>query len=304
MKRIMAMLVLVAGVGALVAATAASMRFTAWGQAVGAETVPGTSGSLNTGALEGCAFVSQRDDVLYFASNRAGGRGGLDIWYARLGANGAWGAPVDFAAVNTAADELCPTAHRNGKDFLFVRAGGVCGGQDLFATRLHTTRGWATPWNLGCTVNSAGNEASPSLDGDALYFSSTRAGGMGGSDIYVSTFDGESFGAPSPVPGVNTAADDSRPNLRRDGLELFFDSNRPGAGAQGGIDLWTATRESTSEPWSAPVNLGPHVNSAANELRASLSWDGTTLYFGSTRAGGEGSQDIYVTTRGKLTSGD
>ncbi|MEO8463291.1 MAG: hypothetical protein ABI555_08770 [Chloroflexota bacterium] len=41
------------------------------------------------------------------------------------------------------------------------------------------------------------------------------------------------------------------------------------------------------------------MNSTANDLRATLSWDGRTLYFGSTRAGGEGSQDLYVTTREK-----
>jgi hypothetical protein len=42
----------------------------------------------------------------------------------------------------------------------------------------------------------------------------------------------------------------------------------------------------------------------AAETRASLSWDGTTLVFGSTRAGGEGATDIYVTTREKFTSGE
>ena len=118
----------------------------------------------------------------------------------------------------------------------------------------------------------------------------------------MSAVDGESFGAPVLVPGLNTAANDLRPNLRRDGLEIFFDSNR--SGGIGGIDLWTATRASTSDPWSAPVNLGADVNSTANDLRASLSWDGKTLYFGSTRAGGEGSQDIYLTTRAKVTSPD
>jgi hypothetical protein len=65
----------------------------------------------------------------------------------------------------------------------------------------------------------------------------------------------------------------------------------------GGIDLWTSTRASTSDPWSAPTNLGGGVNSGANDLRASLSWDGTTLYFGSSRSGGEGNQDLYVTMR-------
>jgi len=276
------------------AGVVAAMSFGPWSAAVSVESISGTSDNLNTAALEGCPFVAQRDDVIYFASNRAGGQGGLDIWYSMRGADGSWGDPVNFAAVNSPANELCPMAHRNGRTFLFVSARpGGCGGDDLYMTRRHETKGWATPENLGCTVNSAANEASPSLLETELYFSSTRGDGLG--DIYVSPFDGVTFGAPSPAPGVNSAQDDFRPNLRRDGLEIFFDSNRPGG--IGGLDLWTSTRASTSAAWSTPTNLGPDVNSPVNDLRASLSWDGTTLFFGSVRAGGEGSQDIYVITR-------
>ena len=287
---------LVTGLGLVLAtaAAAAAMSLGPWSAAVGVESIPGTSGNLNTAALEGCPFVAQRGDVLYFASNRAGGLGGLDIWRSHRNKSGGWGDPVNFTEVNSSANELCPMAHRNSRTFLFVsaRAGG-CGGDDLYMTRRHETRGWTAPVNLGCTVNSAANEASPSLLDTELYFSSTRAGGLG--DIYVSPFDGLSFGAPSPAAALNSAQDDFRPNLRRDGLEIFFDSNR--AGGIGGLDLWSSTRPSLSEPWSSPTNLGAFVNSTVNDLRASLSWDGTTLYFGSIRAGGEGSQDMYVTTR-------
>jgi hypothetical protein len=282
--------VFAAGVALMGMATAVQgMSFGAWSPAVSAESIA----NLNTAALEGCAFVAQRDDILYFSSNRAGGMGGIDIWYSLRGESGAWGAPINFSAVNSSADELCPTAHRNGKTFLFVstRAGG-CGLGDIYATRLHSTRGWAAPANLGCTVNSASGEASPYLLDGELYFSSGRAGN---DDIYVSPFDGTSFGAPVLASGLNSGANDSRPNLRRDGLELFFDSNR--AGGIGGVDVWTSTRASESDPWSPPTNPGNAVNSTANDLRPSLSWGGKTLYFGSTRAGGEGSQDLFVSTR-------
>lgn len=305
--------VILAGVAALaalasIATGANAMRFTGWGEPRSVETIPGMSATVNTAALEGCAFISQRDDILYFASNRSGGMGGLDIWYATRETDGTWSGPVNFSQVNSAADEFCPTATRNGRDFLFVstRAGG-CGGADLYAARRHQTRGWAAPHNLGCVVNSAGDEAGPYLLGDDLYFSSSRAGGFspeapgavtGDGDIYSSAFDGASFGAPVLVPALNTSANDLRPNLRRDGLEIFFDSNREGG--IGGIDLWVAHRASTADAWSAPENLGS-VNSSANDLRASLSWDGSELYFGSTRGGGEGSQDIYVATREKVT---
>lgn len=304
-----ALAVATAAIAALAMATVvAAMSFGAWSPPTNAESISGTGGNLNTAVLEGCAFVAQRDDVLYFASNREGPD--LDIWYSLRGENGAWGNPIYFTAVNTAADEFCPAAHRNGKTFVFVRSRvnggadgcGPVGTADIYMTRLHTTRGWATPTSLGCTVNSPANEAGPSFVGTELYFSSTRAGGLGGSDIYVSTFDGASFGAPVPAPGLNTAQNDFRPNVRRDGLEIFFDSNRPGG--FGDLDLWTSTRASTSDLWSAPTNLGSGVNSAVNDLRPTLSWDGQTLYFGSVRSGGEGSQDLYVTTRAKLSGSE
>jgi Tol biopolymer transport system component len=205
--------------------------------------------------------------------------------------------------VNSSANDFCPTISRDGHLFYFVsnRAGG-CGGDDIYATRLRPD-GWDPVANLGCDAaggpNSAGNEASPfpipERDaGPTLYFSSTRAGTM---DIYRSASHGGVFGAAEAVAELNTSAADGQPNLRRDGLEIFFFSNR--AGAQGN-DIYSATRESPSAPWSTPINLGPNVNSAASETRPSLSWDGTSLYFGSNRAGGEGDSDHYVTTRESL----
>jgi hypothetical protein len=170
--------------------------------------------------------------------------------------------------------------------------------------------GWRDPANVGCDVNSAADEASPFPlpepgRGKVLYFSSVRPGGfaadapgaaIGDSDLYVSERGDGAYGPAALVPGVNTAFEDGQPNLRRDGREIFFFSNRPGT--LGMADIYAASRASVFEPWSAPVNLGAGVNSPDGaETRPSLSWDGTTLYFGSTRAGGDGSADHYVTTR-------
>jgi hypothetical protein len=82
---------------------------------------------------------------------------------------------------------------------------------------------------------------------------------------------------------------------------MILYSNR--LGGFGEFDLWVATRETTRDAWSRPVNLGATVNSGAEERGPALSLDGTTLYFSSNRPGGYGMQDLYVMTRttAKLT---
>ena len=293
------LVVLAAGVVAG-SAFAASGDYGAWSAAVRVESIPGTPGDFNGPSLDGCPYVSRDGKTFYMASNRPGGLGGIDIWVStRASTDEAWGSPVNVGPpVNSSANDFCPTISRNGHLFYFVsnRAGG-CGGDDIYTTRLRID-GWDPVENLGCDVNSAANEASPfplpeRADGPMLYFSSTRSGG---GDLFRSVSHGGAFGPAEAVAGVNSpTANDGQPNLRRDGLELFFFSTRPGGlGAQ---DLYSATRSSVDAPWSTPVNLGPLVNSTAADTRPSLSWDGTTLYFGSGRAGGEGDSDHYVTTR-------
>lgn len=282
------------------AALAASGDFGSWSQAVRVESIPGTDPSFNGAALDGCPFVSRDGKTFYMASNRPGGLGGIDIWVSRRASvDDPWGPLANVGApVNSKANDFCPTISRDGHLFYFVssRAGG-CGGDDIYTTRLRPG-GWDPVENLGCEVNSPANEASPfplpeRAAGPVLYFSSTRSGG---GDLFRSVSHGGVFGPAEGLAGVNSpTANDGQPNLRRDGLELFFFSTRPGG--LGMQDLYSATRASVHEPWSTPVNLGPLVNSPAPDTRPSLSWDGTTLYFGSGRPGGEGDSDLYVTTR-------
>jgi WD40 repeat protein len=303
-------------VGALLCCTTAAALgavrdYGPWSPAVRVEAV-GADPAFNGAALDGCPFISRDGKSFYMASNRTGGLGGIDIWVShRDGPGDPWGAPENVGApVNSPDNDFCPTLARDGHDFYFVsnRPGG-CGGDDIYASRLGP-HGWDETQNLGCAVNSAANEASPfplpeRAAGPVLYFSSTRAGGFsaeapgalsGDADLYVSESHGGAFQAADLVPGANSAAEDGQPNVRRDGLELFFFSTRPGT--LGLADLYSAKRSSGSAPWSTPVNLGPNVNSALGaETRPSLSWDGTTLYFGSTRPGGEGMADHYMTTR-------
>jgi len=285
----------------------AAPSFSSWGPAVSLESVPGTNSELNTPFLDGCPVLSRDGLQLYMASNRPDGLGNLDIWVAeRASPDEPFGAPVNLGApINSPYNDFCPSPLRDGHRFMFVsnRPGG-CGGADIYLTRRHDEHEWEEPVNLGCEVNSAADEAGPVLSfaepgPPTLYFSSTRAGGPGGSNLYLSRkADSWSFDPAELVPGVNSDYDDMQPSVRQDGRELVFASNQPGG--QGGFDIWSASRDSIAADWAAPVNLGPNVNSAANETRPSLSWEGTTLLFGSNRPGGEGISDIYYATRDRI----
>lgn len=265
---------------------------------------------VNSTSIDGCPFISKDELSLYYASNRPGGKGNLDIYVTkRESVDDSWGTPENLGDnINSSSAELCPTLTTSGRFLFFVsdRPGG-CGGQDLYVSRRGNKRNdstWDPPANLGCQVNSLFNDFTPTLFEDdngtvTLYFSSSRPGGQGGTDIYASTLrEDDTFGPAAPVAELNTEKDDQRPNIRRDGLEMFFDSNRSGSIA-GSSDLWVSTRSTTSELWSVPANLAS-VNSESLEGRPSISFNRKTLYFMSNRPGGSGNIDLYVTTRAKL----
>lgn len=268
---------------------------------------------VNTGMLEGCPFIAANGLDLIFASNREDSSGSLDLYVShREARDWHWGDPISLGAdINTATyDEICPTLTSNGQHLFFVsnRPGG-CGGFDIWVSRRlseHSFAHWSPPENLGCQVNSTGVELASSLfedhDGTVyLYFSSgLRPGGLGFGDIYVSTLQTNgTFGPASPILEFNTTSNEIRPNIRRDGLEMFFDSNRPGS-LSAFSDIYVSTRVCTTCPWTTPVNLGPNVNSASLDGRAALSFDGTELYFMSNRPGSFGNQDIWVISRTEL----
>jgi hypothetical protein len=298
-----------------------------WGAAQKLDTINGNNSELNTPSLDGCPIQSPDGNSFYMASNRPGGQGGLDIWVAtRAGAGAPWGAPQNLTAVNTTADEFCPTPVPGHGLFYVSRAvvdGVTCGLGDIYFTRFNRNHGWSPSTHFACAPagpNTALDEQGPSLveirNQRYLYFSSSRAanqpGGLVNGDVYVSAEAGRGFGPASPVLGtVNSAGNDIQPNVRKDGLEMVFTTNHGHPGAQGGQDIYVATRSSVDAPWANVTNLGPAINTAFGETRPSLSRDALTLYFGRAAAaagtacpsadpcteGGTGASDIYVSTR-------
>ena len=303
-----ARVLLIVGAAALWFGVASSLAaagpvFTAWSAPVNLGSV------VNSASMDYGPALSGDGSSLFFASDRQGPVGNTDIWVTeRATPTAAWGAPVRLGAtINTSATEGVPSLSTDGHWIFFAsnRAGGF-GGDDLYQSYrpdIHDDFGWQTPANLGPNVNTTANEnGNGYLDNGGspqLYFGSNKPGGQGGADLYSSNLlpDG-SWGPATPISELNSTADDNRPNLRQDGLEVFFYSSR--AGGFGGNDLWTATRASVDAPWSAPLNLGSTINTAFIDTHPSLSADATTLIFGSNRPGGYGDRDLYTITRTQI----
>jgi hypothetical protein len=308
MRRIVFFATTAALLTAVWAAAAAGQPFSDWTSAQKLDEVGGNNADLNTPYVDGCPIQSPNGLSLYMASNRprfvGDTRTDLDIWVARrASADAPWGAPVNLGApVNSTADDFCPTPIR-GRGLFFVSrkvTGASCGLGDIYFTRFIRKRGWREPAQLACAPegpNSALDEQGPSYvetaAGAFLYFSSSSAVVSG--DVYATPrLTGMSFGPAKAVAELNSSGNDIQPNVRKDGLEVVFSSNR--TGTLGGQDIWSATRASVDAPWSAPVNLGAAVNTGAAETRPSLSWDARSLLFGRA-PGPEGMSDIYLSTR-------
>lgn len=295
-------------IGALMLAAPAvvgAKHFTAWGPAA-------PEVGINSPQADGCPIESPNGLELYIASRRDGAVGGApdlnDIWVARRASVDApWQEPEHLPEpINSAAADFCPTP-LNGNGLLFVSTrGGGCGAGDMYFSRNNPNHGWSQPVNLGCQAtgsgpNFAGGEFSPSLvetaEGTLLYFSSSGPTTTGDQNIYVSRMrpDG-SFEPATAVGELNTGSHDQMPNISRDGLEIVFSSDRDSA--PGVMDIYTASRSSTAEPFGPVVTVGPNVNTVeGSETRASLSGDGERLHFG---RGGE----IYVSHRSKVSGAD
>jgi hypothetical protein len=97
-------------------------------------------------------------------------------------------------------------------------------------------------------------------------------------------------------PIVNSAFNDAQPAVSKKRSSLYFNSDRPGG--LGANDIWVSQWDTENRSWGLPVNLGPVINTAGIETAATLSRDEHWLFFQSTRSGGFGNRDIWVSYRG------
>ncbi len=238
---------------------------------------------------------------LFFCSDASGN---MDLWVmTRPSLRAPWIDPEPLGTINTPAQEAFPAASGDGLSLFFsdwflfednFRPDGFGNGDLWVSTRPSLNGQWQPALNLGPVVNSEFAEATPTISGDGrtLIFASDRPGNVSGSrsgfwglDLWITT-----RGDPSDASGwsepvhlgnlVNSSFADWSPNLSRDGLALYFCSDRPGLGRAGvPNNIWVTRRRSVTEPFGSPVNLEPHFLPVGNMLDPCLAPDGSTLVF-------------------------
>lgn len=183
--------------------------------------VPSNIGSpVNSQYSEKHPSISPDGRTLYFASDRPGGKGGLDIYVSKKMANGNWSYPENLGDnINTQGDEQSPFIHPDGKTLYFSSEGHMnLGRGDIFMSKLKDNGEWSHPLNLGYPINTCNNELGLIVNsaGDLAYYASDR---LSGNDLDIYQFVLHPEARPDPVSYIKGRIFDS---LTYKGLESKF----------------------------------------------------------------------------------
>lgn len=161
----------------------------------------------------------------------------------------------------------------------------------IYESRRHNGR-WSKPKPLNELINMPEfTSTHPTIGRESrknhlvLYFVSNREGGKGGTDIWFAEYDPRkgTFKKPRNAGSkVNTVGNETTPFYDLPSKTLYFSSDgRPNIG---GLDIFSTVGETNS--WQEPINLGPTVNSSADDLDYVLRSSNRGGFFVSNRPGG------------------
>jgi hypothetical protein len=211
--------------------------------------------------------------------------------------NGAWTEPVGIGSnINGIGHDACIALSTDGQK-LFVYKYSQKDGGDIYISKLEGSK-WSVPEKLQGEVNTQYYESSASLSADerTLYFSSSRPGGYGGTDIYTAKIkaDGTWGRIENMGPDINTPYDDDDPFIHSSGALFIFSSQ--GHNSMGGADIFVSVKN--GDKWTKAENVGVPVNTPDNDRFYVLSADGKRGYYSSFKTSGLGDADIYTVEPG------
>ncbi|MCB9225282.1 MAG: OmpA family protein [Crocinitomicaceae bacterium] len=267
---------------------------------------------LNTDAFDYSTVMSPRGDEMYFSSSRAGstgeatdpitGQNFMDIWVSKIDRNDNWGQPEPIGdPINTGDSEGTLCFDGRGKSMWFTR----CPVEDKMNIGCEIWmvekkgKAWGEPVKLSLKDHDTTHVGHPAVsdDGNTLIFASNMAGGFGGVDLWMSTYDKRNAEWSLPVnlgSEINTPGNDMFPTFGPSG-ELYYASD--GMVGLGGLDIYRTEKVGDQMKWKNPTNLGYPMNSCRDDYHIIYTAMGKEQkgYISSNRNGskGEHSQDIW-----------
>ncbi len=224
-------------------------------------------------------------DRKHHPQNTGGARDPDEIWYAERLPTGEWSELRNLGPpLNTpGSDVLCALSPDGSEALVFGLYRPDGSKQPGFSVSRWTDSGWSFPQPL--RIRNFYNlsqhyYATWAPDRRILILSLQRLDSYGGLDLYVSFYDslrGEWTEPENMGSTLNTAGLEGSPFIAPDGRTLYFFST--GHRGFGGMDLFMSRRlDETWKRWSTPINLGPEVNTSADEASISLTPRGDTAY--------------------------
>lgn len=197
--------------------------------------------------------------------------------------------------LSTMQNEGAHTISSDGKKIVFTKCDNKFGygSCDLYEAEYQDSF-WLAPKNMGSRINSSAWESQPSLsaDGRILYFSSTREGGLGGSDLWYCyrLADGRWSIPYNLGPEINSIANDESPFIHADGKTIYFRSDRKPS--LGSYDIYMA--KGKLDKWREVQNLGYPINSVENDGALVVSLNGTYGYYATDFVNGQATGNLDI----------
>ncbi len=215
------------------------------------------------------------------------------LFYSRKNSKGEWGFPVNITPDIKSDGDYYPTGiSYKGDSLLLSRNDNF--NSDLYISVIKDGQ-WTPATKLGGNINSKfwESHASFSKDGKTIFFTSNRAGGHGGLDIYKTEIQSDgTWGKPVNLgPTINSQFNEETPFISDDMKTLFFSSQ--GHKTMGGFDIFSSEIGANGQ-WQEPENIGYPINSTDDDLFFIPMNNGIGGYF--SFAGGDpnyGQNDIY-----------
>ena len=210
-----------------------------------------------------------------------------DFYVAQSFMGEGFGSPSNFnPPINSENNEGAGVLSIDRSTFYFTRKSAVNSKEVAIYVSKNFNNQWLQPLKLDGKVNVEGYKSmhpALSMEGDVLYFSSNRPGGLGGMDIWYCNID-DYGGLSEPInmgPYINSVGDDVTPFFNYFTKTLYFSSDA--LGGVGGLDIYKTTYNEDEDVWSNPKNLGKPFNSSKDDAYYIINKDQSQGFLSSDR---------------------